>query len=225
MENIKKNIYIKLNGLIDSELEKENPDAELIGECVDGILRLMPESAYQLTAERRENNILRILNEKTDRRFRSKFVRILLVAAIIAALLLGSVFAYTIIEYKIHDYDTYSIVWANILPKWIDEPIVVSYIPEGFELVDSFDGKTVSAVDYENSEGVGISISKIKDKKIEINTEYVKPEKIVIGEIEYIVFGEEEHGKGVVWFTDDYVFSISASLSDEELLKIAQSVR
>lgn len=225
MENIKKNIHIKLNGLIDSELEKENPDAELIGECVDGILRLMPESAYQLTAERRENNILRILNEKTDRRFRSKFVRILLVAAIIAALLLGSVFAYTIIEYKIHDYDTYSTVWANIIPKWIDEPIVVSYIPEGFELVDSFDSKAVSTVDYMNSEGVGISISKINDKKIEINTEYVKPKKIVISEIEYIVFGEEEHGKGVVWFTDDYVFSISAPLSDEELLKIAQSVR
>ena len=46
MENIKKNIHIKLNGLIESELEKENPDAELIGECVDGILRLMPGSAY-----------------------------------------------------------------------------------------------------------------------------------------------------------------------------------
>ena len=225
MENIKKNIHIKLNGLIDSELEKENPDAELIGECVDGILRLMPESAYQLTAERRENNILRILNEKTDRRFRSKFVRILLVAAIIAALLLGSVFAYTIIEYKIHDYDTYSTVWANILSKRVNEELTVGYVPDGFKVFETTQMGFYYGFDYENDDGLILSISKSAEKTIDINTEYKKTNIITIDETDYIFFGEEVHGKGVIWFSNDYLDTIVGNLEDDELLRSAKSVR
>ncbi|MGN1419598.1 MAG: DUF4367 domain-containing protein [Acutalibacteraceae bacterium] len=224
MENIKKNIHIKLNRLIDSELEKENPDAELIGECVDGILRLMPESSYQLTAEQRKNNILRILNDKTDRRFRSKFGRILLVAAIIAALLLGSVFAYTIIEYEIHDYDTYSTVWANILTKWIDEPVTTDYIPEGYELIDSEQGKRTSSKTYYNGEFY-VTINKDSTKKVYINTEYGAAHTRIFNGIEYILYGEDIHGRGVLWYDGGYCYSVISFIGEEEMFEIAKHVR
>ena len=224
MDNIKDRIHLKLCELIDSELEKEEPDTELIGECVDGILRLMPERSYQLTVEQRKNNILHILNEKPGRRFRSKAVRILLAAAIIAALLIGSVFAYTIVEYKIHDYDTYSTVWSNIIIRKIDEPIVVSYVPEGFVLTEEDYQKHTSSKVYEKG-GKFLSISKDSYNSVQINTEYGKAKVFTIDGIDYIVFGEEVHGKGVVWFSGHYSYSLTASLPDEELLKIAQGVR
>ncbi|MDD6800017.1 MAG: DUF4367 domain-containing protein [Firmicutes bacterium] len=224
MENIKNRIHLKLCQLIDSELEKENPDTELIGECVDGILGLMPERSYQLTADRRKNNILHIVNEKPGRRFRSKVARILLAAAIIAALLIGSVFAYTIVEYKIHDYDTYSTVWTNIFIRRLDGTLTVGYVPDGFKVTDNIQLDFYSGFDYENDEGVTISISKSAEKEVNINTEYKKTSIITIDGIDYIFFGEETHGKGVIWISDDYLYSIVGILEDDELLKIAQSV-
>lgn len=224
MENIKNSIHFKLCELIDSELEKEEPDTELIGECVDGILRLLPERSYQLTAEQRENNILQILNVKSNRRVHSKFVKILLVAAIIAVLLIGSVFAYTIVEYKIHDYDTYSTVWTNIFIRRLDGTLTVGYVPDGFKVTDNIQLDFYSGFDYENDEGVTISISKSPEKEVDINTEYKKTSIITIDGIDYIFFGEETHGKGVLWISDDYLYSIVGILEDDELLKIAQSV-
>lgn len=223
MNDIKHSIYTKLNSLIDEELEKENPDTEIIGESVNGILRLMPQEAYSMTAGQREQNILEILNEKPKRRFNSKFVKVLIAAAIITVLLVGSVFAYTIIEYTIHDYETYSTVWSNIIPKRIDKPVVASYIPEGFEFVDSEDSKYCSAKTYQKGETY-ITISKDSFKSVNINTEFGKANIVKINGIDYIFFGEEVHGKGIVWFSDNYLYTVLASLSDEELLKIAQSI-
>ena len=223
MENIKNRIHLKLRELIDSELEKEEPDTELIGECVDGILRLMPERSYQLTAEQRKNNIHHILNETPGRRFRSKAVRILVAAAIIAALLIGSTLADTIVEYEIYDYDTYSIVQSNITTRKIDEPIVVSYVPEGFVLTQEDCQEFTSSKVYEKG-GKCLAISKDSFDSVEINTEYGKAKVFTIDGIDYILYGEEVHGKGVVWFSGHYSYSLTAALSDEELLKIAQSV-
>lgn len=224
MNDIKHSIYTKLNSLIDEELEKENPDTEIIGESVNGILRLMPQEAYSMTAGQREQNILEILNEKPKRRFNSKFVKVLIAAAIITVLLIGSVFAYTIIEYTIHDYETYSTVWSNIIPKRIDKPVVASYIPEGFELVDSADDKYNSGRVYKKGE-IFITISKTSSKSVNINTEYGPTRTVTIDGTDYIVCGEEKHGKGVIWFSNGYSYVISTLLSDDdELLKIAQGI-
>lgn len=224
MNDIKHSIYTKLNSLIDEELEKENPDTEIISESVNGILRLIPQEVYSMTAGQREQNILEILNEKPKRRFNLKFVKVLIAAAIIMVLLVGSVFAYTIIEYTIHDYETYSTVWSNIIPKRIDKPVVASYVPEGFELVDSVDDKCNSGRVYKKGE-IFITISKTSSKSVNINTEYGPAHTVTIDGTDYIVCGEEEHGKGVVWFSNGYSYVISTLLSDEdELLKIAQGI-
>lgn len=224
MENTKKSLYLKLNSIIDTELEKELSDTDLILECCDGILSLKKEEAYQLTQEERNANISEILQEKINKKHGWRIGKVLLVAAIIIALLICSVFAYTIVEYKIHDYDTYSTVWTNIFIRRLDGTLTVGYVPHGFKVTDNIQLDFYSGFDYENAEGVTISISKSAEKEVDINTEYKKTSVITIDGIDYVFFGEETHGKGVVWISDDYLYSIVGILEDDELLKIAQSV-
>lgn len=223
MENIQKSIYIKLNELVEAELEKDKPDTKLINECVDGMLRLMPESSYQITKEQREENIQRIFEMLPKSNTNTRIIKVLVAAAIILILLIGTVFAYTVVEYKIHDYRTYSEVWANIVPRRVDDPVEVGYVPEGFELAYEDDNKVCSYKEYK-SEDEEIVIDKTNYRLENINTEYGHVNKINIDGVEYIIYGEEKHGKGITWFTSNYSYSVSGtSLTDEELLKIAQS--
>lgn len=223
MKNINKSLYIKLNELVESELKKDKPDTELINECVDGMLRLMPESAYQITMKQREENIYRIFEMLPNRKANTRIIRALIAAAIIMILLIGTVFAYTVVEYKIHDYGTYSEVWANIIPRQIDKPVEAGYIPEGFELVEFNDNKYLSSKFYKNDNEFMV-VSKSNYKSIDINTEYVTSKTYSVSGIDYIFYGENEHGKGVVWFYNNYKYSIESNLSNEELLRIAQSI-
>lgn len=223
MENTKKSLYAKLNSIIDTELEKESSDTDLILECCDAILRLKKEESYQLTKEVRDANIEAILHGNSTNKPNRRIIKVLLVAAIIIALLICSVFAYTIIEYKIHDYDTYSTVWANIMSKKIDEPVVVSYVPEGFELVDIDDKKYTSTKVYSNGQ-VYLTVCKTNDNAIKINTEYEATQTISIDAIDYVFYGEKKHGKGVVWTSNNCMYLVSGAIEDHELLKIAQSV-
>lgn len=224
MKNINKSLYIKLNELVESELKKDKPDTELINECVDGMLRLMPESAYQITMKQREENIYRIFEMLPNRKANTRIIRALIAAAIITILLIGTVFAYTVVEYKIHDYGTYSEVWANIIPRQIDKPVEAGYIPEGFELIYEENNKECSSKEYEYK-NISLVVKKSCDKFININTEYSFTNIISIDGIEYIFYGEEEHGKGIVWYANNYSYAISSMLSNDELLKIAQSLR
>lgn len=224
MENIKKSLYIKLNELVESELEKEKPDTELMNECVDGMLRLMPKSAYQITMKQREENIHRIFEMLPNRKANTRIIRALIAAAIIMILLIGTVFAYTVVEYKIHDYGTYSEVWANIIPRQIDKPVEVDYVPEGFELVEEKHDNAFSYKVFKNYEEC-ITIQKDSIDSVRINTEHKGINTKVTNGTEYVIYGERKSGKGIVWADDNYSYSITANLEDGELLKIAQSVR
>ncbi len=224
MENTQKSLYIKLNELVETELKKDKPDTEVVNECIDGMLRLMPESTYQITMKQREDNIQRIFEMLPKRKSSTRIIKALIAAAIIMILLIGTVFAYTVVEYKINDYGTYSEVWGNIIPRKIDKPVEVGYVPDGFELADENNTKYDSTKVYVNNESF-IVISKNVSKSIEINTEYKSSHIYKISEIDYIFYGESEHGKGIAWFFNNYKYSVESDLSNDELLKIAQSVR
>lgn len=220
-----KSLYTKLNLLINAELDKDisEMDTDLISECVDGILSLKLEASYQLTAAERERNIAAIVKAKPTVRHKTKLIKILIAAAVIMALIVGSVFAYTVLEYKIHDYGTYSSVRSNIIPKKIDKPIIAEYIPEGFELVDSEDNEGGSSKTYQKDEKY-ITIRKDSAKSIDIDTENGTTKIVTIDGTDYILFGPKEQKYGVVWFSSHCVYAVVAILPDDELLKIAQSV-
>ena len=60
--------------------------------------------------------------------------------------------------------------------------------------------------------------------EIDINTEYKGAKVQTVGGIDYIEFGESEHGQGVVWEDDGYKYIVSGNVSSQLLLKIATSV-
>lgn len=225
MNSVELNLINKLNGLIDNELKKDEPDTQLISECVDGTLRLMPNESYQLTSAQYKNNIDKILSKNHTKRNASTFARVLVAAAIIAAMLALSVFAYTIIEYNINDYGTYSSVWANIFSKDVDKSITAKYIPSGYSFVENVELSFTSDAVYENENGDTIVISKNTSKSAEINTQFKKERVITVNNTDYIIFGEETLGKGVIWYANNYSYSIVANLPDEVLIEIAQNVR
>lgn len=220
-----KSLYTKLNLLIDAELDKDisEMDTDLISECVDGILRMKTEESYQLTAAESERNIAEIIKRKPTVKHKTKLFKILIAVAVIMALIVISVFAYTVIEYKIHDYDTYSTVRSNIIPKKIDKPIIAEYIPKGYELIDSEDNESGSSKTYQKDEKY-ITIRKDSAKAVDIDTENGETKIVTINGTDYILFGPEEQKHGVVWFSSHYTYAVVAILPDDELLKIAQSV-
>ena len=224
MENIQKSLYIRLNECMESQLEKDRPDTELINECVDGMLRLMPESAYQITRKKREENIRRILERSPRRKTKAGVIKILIAAAIIMLLLIGAALAYTAVEYKIYDYGPFSDIWSGIIPKWIDKPVEVGYIPEGFELIEEKSDKVFSYKVFKKYE-IYLTIQKDCVDAVMINTEFRAAHSEIIDGTEYVLYGEEKHGKGIFWANGNYNYSIAANLKDDELLKIAQSVR
>lgn len=220
-----KSLYTKLNLLIDAELDKgiSEMDTDLISECVDGILRMKTEESYQLTAAERERNIAEIIKRKPTVKHKTKLIKILIAVAVIMALIVISVFAYTVIEYKIHDYDTYSTVWSNIIPKNIDKPIIAEYIPEGYELDATRDDMCHSSKTYRKNDEF-ITVIKSSSKAVDIDTENGTTKIVTIDGTDYILFGPEEQKYGVVWFSSHYLYEVVAILPDDELLKIAQSV-
>ena len=85
METVRSLEY-KLNGIIEDEIEKDvsEMDDRLVLECCDGILRMDNIEKYLITREQFLKNKMAILGEKISKRH--KTVKVLLVAAIIAAL-------------------------------------------------------------------------------------------------------------------------------------------
>ena len=46
-----------------------------------------------------------------------------------------------------------------------------------------------------------------------------------INGIDYVEYGEEKHGQGVLWEKDGYQYVVAGNISTQDLLKIAVSVR
>ena len=60
---------------------------------------------------------------------------------------------------------------------------------------------------------------------IDVNTEYVDGRIVSINDIDYLIYGEAKHGRGILWSINDYTYSITGNLAEEEMIKIAVSVR
>ena len=227
MENAKKGLYLKLNGIIDSELEKgeKEMDTGLVAEAADALLRMKDPSVYQLTSKEREENIRSILGAGRGKKRLSKTARILLVAAVIIALLAVAVCGYTKVKYKLVDHGIFSeISFSGLFSSRIDEPVKVSYVPEGFVLTETDDKRTISGKSYFDNKGNGFSVSKeICPDSYTVDTEYKNPRIIEIGGIEYILFGDGNY-IGVVFVKNNYVYTVSGLLSEETMLRIAQGL-
>ena len=223
METVRSLEY-KLNDIIDNEFEKEfyNIDDRLVLECCDGILRMDNIEKYLITREQFLKNKMAILGEKISKRH--KTVKVLLVAAIIAALVTVFALGYAQVKYDIFHFSDHSDVVIDLKSQKTVQSLNLNYIPDGFTLIDKSERKTLMIYEYSNGELYFNVSKKGKGGTFSINTEYADKKIIVIDNVEYITFGEKEHGGGIIWTKDDYVYRVIGGLGEDELLKIAKSV-
>ncbi len=73
-----------------------------------------------------------------------RVVQILLAVAIISILIVMSVFACSYIEYRINNYETFSIILFNSHGDKSSHPVEAKFIPDGFKLSDSDENNSVS---------------------------------------------------------------------------------
>ena len=106
------------------------------------------------------------------------------------------------------------------------EPMLPAYIPDGFSLnLDMSDQFSVFLL-YKNADGKEISFMQqsTNGTTIGLNTEGITPKKIMIlHTYEGLIFTHEEEAN-LTFSTDEYVFNLTGTLSEEELLKIAESI-
>ena len=211
----------KLNNIIENEFEKDvcQIDDRLVLECCNGILRLDNIEKYLITQEQLLKNKLTIIGERVSTRHKN--IKVILIAAAIAVLLTVMALGYAQVKYNIFHFSDHSEVRINLKSEKAVNSLDVKYIPEGFTLIDKEERKTYICYDYSNG-ALYFSISKKgKGGTVSINTEYVNQKIIVVDNVEYIIYGEREHGGGVLWSKDDFVYQVIGGLDEDELLKIA----
>lgn len=217
----------KLNKIIDDEIEKEDIDCLLVSESVDGLLRLEDYSKYVISFSEMDRRLNKIYSEagSAGRSKRlSKTVQIILVAAVIAALVAAMALAYTGIRYRITDHKEYSYIWSDVKYKGSDDDFVVGYIPDGFILERKEINNYSVSQDYCNDNNEWISVVRNPFVNTHYNSEYNIEKIIKNGDVEYIVYGEESFGCGIIFVNKNYEYMVYSKIDDSELLKIAQSI-
>ena len=158
-------------------------------------------------------------------RQRRKTVKVLLIAAVIAALLAVAALGYAQVKYNIFHFADHSSVFFSHGNKKEVNDVMVGYVPKGFSLTNETRQKDSIAQEYERNKLCFNIVKGSVHDSIDVNTEYVDGRIVSINDIDYLIYGEAKHGRGILWSINDYTYSITGNLAEEEMIKIAVSVR
>lgn len=226
MEKVITSLERKLNRIIDNELAKDisQVDDSLVMACCDGLLRMENVDRYIITESDIKKSVDSIIGRKSKTITKmTRSIKILLAAAIIMIMLAIGTLGYAQYKYNIFDFSDHSIVMFNQLSGRKVNGLEVGFIPEGFTLSYESNNKYEHSKEFVNGEEF-FTISKCSNgNEITINTEYQKSRVMQIDGIDYIEYGEAEHGQGVVWEEDGYKYIITGNISSQRLLEIALS--
>lgn len=226
-ENVR-SLKEKLNRIIDEELKKDvsQIDDQLVMECCDGLLRMDNTDRYMITESEMNESIDSIVGQKTGAVVKiTKPLKILLIAAIIMVMLAIASLGYAQYKHNIFNFSDHSTILFNQSDRKRVNDFEVRFIPEGFVLDYESNNKYECSKEYVKGDDF-FSVSKQSNiNKIDINTEYNNFKTVQINGIDYIEYGEENHGQGVLWGKDGYQYVIAGNISTQDLLKIAVSVR
>lgn len=226
-ENIR-SLERKLNGIIDNELKKDvsQIDNDLIMACCDGLLRIEDIKRYTITEPGMKESIDSIIvkKPKTVKKF-SKHIKIVLIAAIIAVLLAIGSLGYAQYKDNIFNFSNHSTISFDQSDNKSVDDFKLGFIPQGFTLNFENDNKYEYSKEYVNGK-LFFTITKQanSNSEININTEYKDCKITKINGIDYIEYGEAEHGGGIVWEKDGYQYTVSGNIPGAALIKIAASI-
>lgn len=133
------------------------------------------------------------------------------------------------IDFVVETFEKFSkITFAEKAPDEQKEfvPIKPGYISEGFDIESTekiFD--TIYNISYKNSKGEVISYSQTlkSDNPIQFDAEGLEYSKVEINGYSGVYWKKHET-YAIVFYTNNYVYTINGNISEDELLKIARSV-
>lgn len=214
----------KLNTIIDTEFEKEQPDDNTVMFCAYALLRMDNTEKYLLS--RNEYISLRqALIKKTNTHKISKKVKIILIAAAIILLAVITAVAYGQRDYIIEFFGDHSVVSTEKTHGKLKKGLTIDYIPDGFKLTNQEKSNFIAINEYSNADYFFNISKEVNYSDYYINSEGLVTEEITIGNITYIIVCDSIKGGTVMWFDDNIAYVIYGNISEEELLKIATNVR
>ncbi|HAY72669.1 MAG TPA: hypothetical protein DCY31_02270 [Ruminococcaceae bacterium] len=225
-ENVR-SLEEKLNRIIDEELKKDvsQIDDQLVMECCEGLLRMDNTDRYMITESEMKDSIDSLVGQKTGSVVKiTKPLKILLIAAIIMVMLAIASLGYAQYKHNIFNFSDHSTILFNQSDRKRVDDFEVQFIPEGFVLNYESNNKYECSKEYVKGDDF-FSVSKQSNtNEFDINTEYKNFKAVQINGIDYVEYGEENHGQGVLWEKDGYQYVVAGNISTQDLLKIAVSV-
>lgn len=161
-------------------------------------------------------------------------------AAVTAAVIMGVLFIGFLTQPKVyaavedvvrsvfdnHDKYTYQ---GEPAKGTFDEYKRLGYVPDGYELRSIVYGKSIAALTYENAdeETIDFDYGFADSVSISIDNERHDYKRIRCNGQTYYVYSaiEKSDKSTIIWYDDDYIYSIDAQLSESELIKIAENVK
>ena len=212
----------KLNTIIDTEFEKEQPDDNTVMFCAYALLRMDNTEKYVLTKKEFEESGSGMLPD-VKKQSLSKKTKIMLVAAAIIILSLITAIAYGQRDFIIEFFNGHAEIYTEKQSGFLKNELTVNYIPDGFELQKNEKNKNDHLQQYANGEYF-FTISKQSDYDIiDVNSENMNAEEITVNNITYIVICNETNGGNILWFDNDMLYILDGNISKDELLKIAKN--
>ena len=191
------------------------------------IPEVVPEAEYTDKHEKWLKKLFDKMRNNHYHVFTTKTIKVMLVAAVLCALLLTAFVIPSSREYIIDNFDIFSrykITENN--NNSVNGKITVGYIPDGFELSDKQISSKNITYNYINSNGITITFIKSSSgNEVDFDTEMGIAESVKIGEQTYTYFLDSNNFCNLVWNKNDYVYQLHSSVSKDELLKIAETVR
>ena len=227
MKETIRSIERKLNKIIDDELQKDvsQIDDRMVMECCDALLRMDDVNQYIITEAKKNELISAIVSKKSKSvRRMMKPIKILLIAAIIIVLLAVGSLGYAQYKYNIFNFSDHSIINFSHTENNKVNDLKTGYIPDGFVLNSESKNKYEYTKESAKDNEFFIITKLTTYNEININTEYKDGTVKQIDGIDYIVYGDVEHGQGIVWEKNECQYTVSGNLSSQDLLKIALSV-
>lgn len=187
---------------------------------------IIPEAERSEKHEKWKKKLFDKMRNDRYHRFTTKTVKVMLVAAVLSALLLTAFVIPSSREFIIDNFDifsTYKLTESN--DNSVNGEIAVGYIPDGFELTNKNNNSKLIAYDYMN-ENDWVTVSKLASSmKIEFDTETGNIENIIMDSKTYIFYVDKNNYNCIVWNENDYIYRINGTISKDELLKIAETVK
>ena len=187
---------------------------------------VIPEAECSKKHEKWKKNLFNKMRDDHYHRFTTKTIKVMLIAATLSALLLTAFVIPSSREFIIDNFDIFSrykLTESN--NNTVNGEITVGYIPEGFELTNEHTNLKSITYDY-MKDNDWLTISKLSSStKIEFDTETGSIENMEYNGQTYTLYVDENNHNYLVWNKNDYIYQVDGTISKEELLKIAETVK